>query len=122
MNTTTREPGKERSMNSNDGNDAMTTQSPPRAANHHAPQEAPKRDGERKVAPSADPNLPKTRLRMVLLVVTLVVVVAAGTCYFRFIAPYESTDDAFIEAHVTPVAPQVAGRVAQLFVQDNQEV
>ena len=47
---------------------------------------------------------------------------ATGAYYLEFVAPYESTDDAFIEAHVTPIAPQVAGRVAQLFVQDNQEV
>jgi membrane fusion protein (multidrug efflux system) len=48
--------------------------------------------------------------------------VAASAYYLEFVAPYKSTDDAFIEAHVTPIAPQVAGRVAQLFVQDNQEV
>jgi membrane fusion protein, multidrug efflux system len=48
--------------------------------------------------------------------------VATGAYYFEFVAPYESTDDAFIEAHVTPLAPQVAGRVEKLFVTDNQEV
>jgi membrane fusion protein, multidrug efflux system len=47
---------------------------------------------------------------------------ATGAYYLEFIAPFESTDDAFVEAHVTPVAPQVAGRVAQLFVKDNQDV
>jgi len=47
---------------------------------------------------------------------------ATGVYYLEYVAPYESTDDAFIAAHVTPVAPQVAGRVAQLFVKDNQEV
>ena len=47
---------------------------------------------------------------------------ATAAYYYEFVAPYESTDDAFIEAHVTPIAPQVAGRVQQLFVRDNQEV
>ena len=47
---------------------------------------------------------------------------ATGVYYLEFVAPYESTDDAFIDAHVVPVSPQVAGRVAQLFVKDNQEV
>jgi membrane fusion protein (multidrug efflux system) len=37
-------------------------------------------------------------------------------------APYESTDDAFVEADVTPIAPQVAGRVLRVPVSDNQEV
>ena len=122
MNTTTREPGKERGMNSVDRNDPITTPSTQPAGNHHAQAEAPKRDGEGKPKPPADPNRSKTRLRLVLLVVALVAVVAGSVYYFRFIAPYESTDDAFIEAHVIPIAPQVAGRVAQLFVRDNQEV
>ncbi len=47
---------------------------------------------------------------------------ATGVYYTRFVAPFESTDDAFIEAHVTPIAPQVAGRVERLLVRDNQEV
>lgn len=55
-------------------------------------------------------------------VAALVVGLATGAYYLEFVAPFESTDDAFIDAHVTPVAPQVAGRVAQLFVKDNQAV
>jgi membrane fusion protein (multidrug efflux system) len=51
-----------------------------------------------------------------------VAAVSLGYYYVKFVAPYESTDDAFVEAHVTPIAPQVAGRVAKLLVQDNQEV
>src|SRR5271170_2172793 len=122
MNTTTREPCKERGVNSVDRNDPMTTPSTQPAGNHHAQVEAPKREGEGKPNPPADSNRSKSRLRVVLLVVALVAVIAGSVYYFHFIAPYESTDDAFIEAHVIPVAPQVAGRVAQLFVRDNQEV
>ena len=47
---------------------------------------------------------------------------ATGIYYYECVAPYESTDDAFIEANVTPIAPQVAGRVAQVLIQDNQLV
>ena len=61
-------------------------------------------------------------LRFGLGAAAMVVGVAAAVWYFRFIAPYESTDNAAIEGHVMPVAPQVAGRVARLAVQDNQEV
>jgi membrane fusion protein (multidrug efflux system) len=42
--------------------------------------------------------------------------------YLRFIAPFESTDNATIEGHVVPIAPQVPGRVTRLFIQDNQPV
>lgn len=52
----------------------------------------------------------------------LVAVIAAGSYYFLFVAPFESTDDAFIDAHVTTVAPQVAGRVKSVLVTDNQLV
>ena len=36
--------------------------------------------------------------------------------------PYESTDDAFIDANVTPIAPRVPGQVLRLLVQDNEAV
>jgi membrane fusion protein (multidrug efflux system) len=68
------------------------------------------------------PKKGNRRRNIIAGVATLVVSVATGIYYFAEVAPYESTDDAFIEAHVTPIAPQVAGRVAQLLVQDNQEV
>jgi membrane fusion protein (multidrug efflux system) len=47
---------------------------------------------------------------------------ALGTYYWFFVAPYESTDDAFIDGDVTPIAPQVAGRVLRLMVTDNEPV
>ena len=64
----------------------------------------------------------KLLLRLALAVVGVAVGVAAVAYYLRFIAPFESTDNASIESHVTPMAMQVAGRVAHLYVQDNQEV
>jgi membrane fusion protein, multidrug efflux system len=68
---------------------------------------------------------PKKRFKMQHLAAgaaTLAAAFATGIYYEEMVAPYESTDDAFIETHVSPVAPQVAGRVAQLLVTDNQEV
>jgi membrane fusion protein (multidrug efflux system) len=50
------------------------------------------------------------------------VALAAGVYYFQFVAPYESTDDAFVEGNVIPMASQVPGRVAELLVKDNQAV
>jgi membrane fusion protein (multidrug efflux system) len=50
------------------------------------------------------------------------VALAGGVCCYRFIAPYESADDAAIEGQVRPVAAQVSGRVERLLVRDNQEV
>jgi len=64
----------------------------------------------------------KRRRHFVAGITALVIGLATGVYYLEYIAPFESTDDAFIEAHVVPVAPQVAGRVAQLLVKDNQAV
>jgi len=52
----------------------------------------------------------------------LVAALAAGVYYFQFVLPYESTDNAFIEGYVIPMASQVSGRVAELQVTDNQAV
>ncbi|HUZ06127.1 MAG TPA: biotin/lipoyl-binding protein, partial [Candidatus Paceibacterota bacterium] len=68
------------------------------------------------------PKQSNRRRNWIVGITALVVTVATGIYYYEFVAPYESTDDAFIAAHVTAVAPQVAGRVAQLLVKDNQEV
>jgi membrane fusion protein (multidrug efflux system) len=63
------------------------------------------------------------RLSRILTAAAVVVtVIAAGIYYFAFVAPFESTDDAFIDAHVTTVAPQVAGRVERVLVKDDQLV
>ncbi len=80
-------------------------------------------------APSSVPDAPppvarsgRGLRRALMAFVILLLLVAAGAYYFIYLAPYESTDDAFIEGHVTAVAPQIAGRVIKLLVKDNQFV
>jgi membrane fusion protein (multidrug efflux system) len=108
-------------------NEAITVEPLPQARNHPgqpgvAPHEGTKRDGEGKPDVPAAPSRSKIKTRIVLLAVVLLVGVASAFYYCRFIEPYESTDNAFIESHVTPIAPQVPGRVDRLSVQDNQMV
>jgi len=55
-------------------------------------------------------------------VAALVLLIAVIVYYREFIAPYESTDDAFIDGYVTLISPRVSGQVARLMVTDNQEV
>jgi membrane fusion protein (multidrug efflux system) len=64
----------------------------------------------------------KRRLAILIGAVVLAIVAAVIVYYIGFIAPYESTDDAFIEGHVTIISPRVSGPVVRLLVQDNQEV
>jgi membrane fusion protein (multidrug efflux system) len=83
-------------------------------------EELPGRNGH-----SPEPPAPKkknARRNLILGAAALAVSVAVAVYYAEFIAPFESTDDAFIESHVTPIAPQVAGRVSKLLVSDNQLV
>ncbi|MGO8925774.1 MAG: HlyD family secretion protein [Limisphaerales bacterium] len=64
----------------------------------------------------------KYGLRLLAGVALLVALGAVAFYYFRFLAPYESTDDAFVEGYVTLLSSRVAGQVTALLVTDNQEV
>src|SRR5579863_4719013 len=97
------------------------------AASSPAPPAAP--PPKSPAPPTAPPPAPPPRSRnrggakkIIAAVILLVVLVGVTLYYFKFIAPYEDTDDAFVEAHVTTVSPRVPGFVTQLLVQDNQEV
>jgi membrane fusion protein, multidrug efflux system len=73
--------------------------------------------------PVPPPSKTKRKRKLLIIgVVGLVVLVAVVVYYIRFIAPYESTDDAFIDGYVTIVSTRVPGQVARLMVTDNQRV
>jgi membrane fusion protein (multidrug efflux system) len=61
------------------------------------------------------------RPRTILLVGAAAAVAAALLAWWHF-SGIEETDDAQIEAHVSPVAPRVGGTVAEVLVKDNQRV
>ncbi len=48
-------------------------------------------------------------------------IIYTGTIFLHNLT-HESTDDAFIDAHIVSVAPKIAGRVAAVHVHDNQLV
>jgi membrane fusion protein, multidrug efflux system len=62
-------------------------------------------------------------VRLTLLLMVLIPLAAlAGAYYFARSQSYQSTDDAFIDDHISNVAPKVAGRVDRVLVDDNQPV
>jgi membrane fusion protein, multidrug efflux system len=63
----------------------------------------------------------KKRFFVVLLCVILVVLVGAFL-YWLHARNFESTDDAFIDAHLVHVSPQIAGKVLHVYVNDNVAV
>jgi membrane fusion protein (multidrug efflux system) len=76
------------------------------------------------VAVSPAPTRRKlTPSRRTMLVAAVALAVAAGGSLYIAAPPSrESTDDAYIGADVTTVAPKVRGLIAQILVQDNQAV
>jgi membrane fusion protein, multidrug efflux system len=50
------------------------------------------------------------------------VLAVAGLYFFVQAMSYESTDDAFIDAHTVDVAPKIAGRIEKVFIDDNWRV
>ena len=71
--------------------------------------------------PSAPKGLANPKVRRLLLgagAVVLAVIVGLIVYYHN----RESTDDAQVDGHITPMASKVYGRVAQVLVEDNQAV
>ena len=62
---------------------------------------------------------PKIRRALFAGGAALIVVVGGLLFYYH---NRESTDDAQVDGHITPIAAKVSGRVAQVFVKDNEEV
>ena len=61
------------------------------------------------------------RMKLGLILIGLVLLVAVFFLW-RYLASYESTDDAQIDGHVNTVSARVSGHVIKLNVQDNQYV
>jgi len=85
----------------------------PRESEQAAEAKAPRRQGQ-----------PWYRRRGVIIggFIVLAVLVVLIALWWWHESGIETTDDAFLEAHVVDVAPQVAGEVTRVLVDDNQLV
>lgn len=63
----------------------------------------------------------KTRMRWLIALLALVGV-AASVMLYRYLAGWESTDDAQIDGYIYPVSSRVSGYVTRVLVNDNQYV
>lgn len=75
---------------------------------------------EAKTSREAGPGRGRTALLIVVL--ALAALIGAGVVYWLHTRDIATTDDAFIDGHITQMAPQVAGRVQRILVEDNQHV
>ncbi|HEY1482322.1 MAG TPA: HlyD family secretion protein [Candidatus Acidoferrum sp.] len=62
---------------------------------------------------------PKIRARLIIGAVVLLAAIVGLYLYFH---NRETTDDAQVDAHITPIAAKIYGRVAKVLVKDNQPV
>jgi len=75
-----------------------------------------------KATPAAPPGRPKKKVSRGFLVIGALVVLVICLALYFINHGYESTDDAFIEAHVMQISPKISEKVFRVWVKDNQEV
>ena len=86
-------------------------------------QEAPVDPLREPIQPSR-PARPLYRqpLRLAIILAAALVVLVVGARYLRYAMTHESTDDAFLEAHVVAISPKVANYVSRVHIDDNSHV
>ena len=60
--------------------------------------------------------------RNAIIVIVVVVLIIGGIFLWRYFGSYESTDDAQVDVHLSPVSARVSGYVTKVNVNDNQSV
>jgi len=90
-----------------------------------APDQASDQSEASAASAEAKKKKPKHRRRYLILIAVIVGVIVGlflGIPYYLHAVSHVSTDDAFIRAHISPVAARVAGHVWKIYVNDNQVV
>ena len=131
-----REPSSDASDDALRGNARPAADAPDKAPPAKPPQDAKPKGGDqprRDDKPADDkskedkPEKPKKSLlqRPVLLIggaVVLIALIVGGIFYWLHARQYETTDDAYVDGHIVRLAPQVAGVLSKVYVEDNRIV
>ena len=72
--------------------------------------------GKKKPSPFKNPIV------VIALILLVVVLLIGGWMFFNHQRKFQTTDDAFIDAHIVHLAPQIAGRVQAVYAADNMLV
>jgi membrane fusion protein, multidrug efflux system len=75
-----------------------------------------------KSPPTPVSNTRGRRRAFTILFLVLLVAAVAGLIYWLHVRQFESTDDAEVDAHLTPISSRVDGTITDVFVDDNQVV
>ncbi len=68
------------------------------------------------------PSIFRKPLFWIILIIAVVALALGGTAYVAHARQFESTDDAFVDAHIVRVAPQSGGTLVQVADFDNRHV
>jgi len=91
-------------------------------AETHGNQDANKAAAHTAPTPAGPPRRRRRLVLAVLAAAGLVVVCLVGIPWVRLALSTVSTDDAYVNGHVTFVAPRVAGQISRVLVDDNNRV
>jgi membrane fusion protein (multidrug efflux system) len=81
----------------------------------------PPRDAETVSQTTRGYSRPKSR-RNTFIVIAVLVLIVGGLFLWRYLSSYESTDDAQVDVHLSPVSARISGYVIKVNVGDNQWV
>lgn len=63
-----------------------------------------------------------TQKQIIGIIIVSILITLGLYGYFAYRAKYPQTDDAYLHAHVIPITAQAGGKVAKIYVEDNQFV
>ena len=105
-----------------DGQSSVTTPVPAKAGDAVG-GDGKSTSGEPKPAPLTKQRFSRRRISLAVVLGAAVIAAALyGVPWIRFTLSTVSTDDAFVNGHVTFVAPRVHGQVSRVLVDDNNRV
>jgi membrane fusion protein, multidrug efflux system len=81
---------------------------------------APQAEPPKPLVPQAKPLVSPKLRRILMFAAAALVILAVGL--FLYFHNRESTDDAQVDGHITPIASKIYGRVEKVLVEDNQTV
>jgi len=85
----------------------------------------PHLENGKQVAPDSPPAVEaesNDRRRTLLIIAAVLAVLGAAFYYVWFLAPFETTDDAFIQNHAVSISAKLSNIVQKLLIDDNQLV
>ena len=106
--------------------DQNNKRGPETGQNHERHEEEPEEKEEGKKEKKKAGKRRKRRIPRwvywVALTVIVIIALAVGIPFLMYHLSHVSTDDAFVEAHISPVSGRVAGYVWKIYVRDNELV